>query len=102
MGQRSEGSPARIHDHQLGSRADRLLEDRHQVDAGGGGVGAPENDQARMDEIVQRDSWHSSVQSLGGEAGGSGADGPSEPGGSQPEEEPGVGGVLGKQTVGPS
>ena len=90
----------RVDDHEAGAAALRVLHDRHEVDAGCGRVGAPDDDELRVRVVGQRDARHLPVEPGGGAPGGRRAHRAQQAGGAEPPEEPRVERLVREHAVG--
>ena len=93
---------ARVDDHQRGPGLDGGPHVRHQMDAGGRRVRAPDDDEFRVLVVGVGDAGHPAVERGGGGSGRRGADGAREPRGTEPPEELGVSRILGDEPIRPA
>ena len=94
-----ERRPAWIDDDQLGAAALCCANDRHEVDAGCGRIGAPDDDELRVEVVLVGDAGHTAVDCRRRRAGRRRADRAGELRGAKAAKEARVGRVLGEQPV---
>ena len=100
IGQRGQRRAPRVHDDQHGAIPLCFAHEGHEVNAGRGGVGAPNDDQLAVGVVRRCDARHLAVEGLRRGAGRRRADGPGEPGRAEPAEERRVARILRQQAVG--
>ena len=90
---------SRIDDDELAAAGPGGPQDRHQVDAGGGGVSAPDDRQLCVFVVLEGDAGHLAVEAERGRGAGRRAYGARELGGAEAPEQDRVRGVLCEQAV---